>query len=185
MNRKISQKLKKNPMIASVRNEEQLEKAVNSRSEIIFIINSDIDTVMNQVKRVNEGSQMVFVHVDVIHGLSSSPLALEYITQNVKLDGIITTKKILVKKAKSLGLASVLRVFAIDSPTVSTSSKLANEIKPDLVEVLPGIAPKAITQIKQYVKIPIIAGGFIDTKEEVIDCIRAGAIGVSSSNLII
>lgn len=187
MNSEISRRLKKNPIIASVRNDEQLKRAVDSKSEIIFIINSDMDTVRRQVKRVRQSDQIVFVHVDVIHGFSSSPLALEFLSGTVDIDGIITTKRNLITKAKHLDLLSVLRVFAIDSPTVNTSTKLANELKPDLVEVLPGIASKAISHIKKRVSIPVIAGGFIETKEEVIDCIRAGAIGVSSSsrNLII
>ena len=187
MNAEILSRLRTNPIIASVRNETQLERALDSKSEIIFIINSDIKKVVNQARKATETDKMVFVHVDVIYGFSSSPLALEYICSTVKIDGIITTKKALVNKARTLGIASVLRVFAVDSPTVRTSSGLANDIKPDLLEVLPGIAPKAIRYIKKQTSIPVISGGFIETKEEIIDCIRAGAVGVSTSsaNLII
>ena len=183
MNDKFFLALKKNPIIASVRNEEEVDRAVKSKAEAVFIIHIDMDSLIEQVKKIKKAGKMVFIHVDLIPGFSSSPLALEYIYKLTKPDGILTTKKSIINKAKSLGLISILRVFIIDSPTISSSSKLIKEVKPDVVEILPGVAPKAIKKIKEKVNVPIISGGFIEYKEEVIDCIKNGAIAVSSSSV--
>ncbi|WP_290770506.1 glycerol-3-phosphate responsive antiterminator [Anaerofustis sp.] len=182
MNTVFFDALKKNPIIASVRNEEEVDRAVKSRAEAIFIIHIDMNHLIEQVKKIKKSGKLVFIHVDLIPGFSSSPLALEYIYKLTKPDGILTTKKSIINKAKSLDLISILRVFVIDSPTIASSSKLIKEVKPDLVEILPGIAPKAIKLIKEKINIPVISGGMIETKEEVIACIKSGAIGVSSSS---
>jgi len=182
MNNNFLKTLKKNPIIISVRNDAEIDKAINSRSEVIFIIHTDINHLVEQVKKIKNAGKMVFIHVDLINGFSSSPLALEYIYKLTKPTGILTTKKSLINKAKDLGLISILRVFALDSPTILSSSKLIKEVKPDIVEILPGIAPKAIKLIGEKVNVPIIAGGMIEYKEEVIECIKNGAVGVSSSS---
>ena len=182
MNKKLIEALKKNPIIVSVRSEEETDKAIKSRAEVVFIIHTDMDHLVNQVKKIKNAGKMAFIHVDLVHGFSSSPIALEYIYKLTKPDGILTTKKALINKAKDLDLTSILRVFALDSPTIYSSAKLIKEVKPDIVEILPGIAPKAIKLIGEKVNVPIIAGGMIETKEEVISCIKNGAIGVSSSS---
>lgn len=54
--------------------------------------------------------------------------------------------------------------------------------KPTFVEVLPGVIPKAIYKLSQNTQIPIIAGGMIESKEEVIEALGAGAVAISTSN---
>lgn len=182
MNNNFFEALKRNPIIASVRTEEEVDRAIKSKAEAVFIIHIDMNHLIEQVRKIKKAGKLVFIHVDLIPGFSSSPLALEYIYKLTKPDGILTTKKSIINKAKSLNLISILRVFVIDSPTISSCSKLIKEVKPDAVEILPGIAPKAIRKIKEKVNIPIISGGLIEYKEEVIDCIKSGAIAVSSSS---
>lgn len=174
--------LKENPIVASVRSEEELKYAIKGRAQIIFIIHTDMDNLLSQIKEVKNAGKKVFVHVDLIHGFSSSPIALEYIYKLTKPDGILTTKKSIISKANKLGLFSILRVFALDSPTITSASKLIKEIKPNAVEILPGIAPKAIKLIKANTNVPIISGGMIEYKEEIIECLKNGAIAVSTSN---
>jgi glycerol uptake operon antiterminator len=51
-----------------------------------------------------------------------------------------------------------------------------------MIEIMPGVVPKALKILKQRLDIPIISGGLIDTKEEIIEALNAGAIAVSTSN---
>ncbi len=41
--------------------------------------------------------------------------------------------------------------------------------------------PKIINELGEKTNIPIIAGGLIRDKEDVINCLNAGAIGISTS----
>lgn len=53
--------------------------------------------------------------------------------------------------------------------------------KPDMIEIMPGVIGKIIKRFSMGT-IPVIAGGLIETKNEVTDAIRQGAIAVSTGN---
>ena len=46
---------------------------------------------------------------------------------------------------------------------------------------MPGIIPRAISELKEKIAPPIIAGGMITQKSDVIQALKAGAIAVSTS----
>ena len=52
----------------------------------------------------------------------------------------------------------------------------------DLIEVLPGIMPKIIKHIAGRAAVPVIAGGLISEKEDVMRALDAGAIAISTTN---
>ena len=54
--------------------------------------------------------------------------------------------------------------------------------RPDFIEVLPGVMPKVLGRIAKVSRIPMIAGGLITEKEDVIAALSVGAIAVSSTN---
>lgn len=54
--------------------------------------------------------------------------------------------------------------------------------KPDMLEILPGVMPKIIRRLSKTVKVPVIAGGLILDREDVMNALSAGAISVSSTN---
>lgn len=99
------------------------------------------------------------VHMDLISGLSPKEIAVEFIKEQTEADGIISTKPSLIKKAKEMSMYTVLRVFLLDSMAFENIRQQQHMIKPDFIEVLPGVMPKIIAQISHSVKVPIIAGG--------------------------
>jgi glycerol uptake operon antiterminator len=52
----------------------------------------------------------------------------------------------------------------------------------DLIEILPGLMPKIIRKLSVELNKPLIAGGLISDKEDVITALSAGAIAISSTN---
>jgi len=64
---------------------------------------------------------------------------------------------------------------------LETGIKSINTTKPDAVEMLPGIMPRITATLCNETRIPIINGGLITLKEEVISCLGAGAIGISTT----
>ena len=69
----------------------------------------------------------------------------------------------------------------IDSLSFESGIKMVDNYKPDFVEVMPGIIPRAISELKEKIAPPIIAGGMITQKSDVIQALKAGAIAVSTS----
>jgi glycerol uptake operon antiterminator len=55
-------------------------------------------------------------------------------------------------------------------------------VEPDYVEILPGVMPKVIKRINNLIHVPVIAGGLIADKEDVLAALSAGAVSISTTN---
>ena len=64
---------------------------------------------------------------------------------------------------------------------METSKKYMNLGYADAIEILPGVMPKIIKQIVEISTLPIIAGGLIQDKEDIMLALQAGATAVSST----
>jgi glycerol uptake operon antiterminator len=51
-----------------------------------------------------------------------------------------------------------------------------------MVELMPGVIPDVIRRFSEAVNIPVIAGGLVTERRQVIDALSAGAIGVSTGS---
>lgn len=178
----IQELLEDCPIITAVKDEEGLNRCLESESKIVFVLFGDVCSISGIVRRIKESGRIAFVHMDLINGLSNKEIAVDFIHENTQADGIITTKPALVKHAKELQMYTVLRLFVIDSMAFQNIQKQGIAVKPDLIEVLPGVMPKVIQKICKITRIPIIAGGLIQDKEDVMNALSAGAISISSTN---
>ena len=185
-NREFINKIEINPIIAAVKNDEGLETALTEDVEIIFVLYGDICTIPGIVKKIKQAGKVAMVHVDLITGLNNSKdVCLDFIKNNTEADGIITTKSNLIAHAKELELNTVLRYFILDSMALQNIEKQAKSpgVKPDIIEFLPGIVlPKMIKRINKVSRVPIIAGGLIADKEDVMNALDAGALAISTTN---
>lgn len=181
MENKFHERMDNSPVIAAVKNMEMLENAVNSPCEIIFMLSGDIFNLADAVKRAHETEKMIFIHIDLIEGFSRDAVALRYIHENISPDGIISTKAGLIKIAKEMGMLTVRRFFIIDSLSLDNVVNATIAEKSDAIEIMPGVMPKIISKLKKKIKTPMIAGGLISEKEDVIGALQAGANGVSTT----
>lgn len=170
------------PVIAAVKDEEGFKESLLSDIQIIFILYGDLVSIPDMVERIKAAGKFAIVHIDLISGLSGKEVAVDFIKKNTNADGIISTKMSLVKRAKELGLVTVFRFFVIDSMAFDNIRKQFETVQPDLVEILPGLMPKIIKKMTKLVSVPVIAGGLIAEKADVIAAIEAGAISISSTN---
>ena len=105
-----------NPIIAAVKNMEDIEVSCTIEEiQVIFILFGDVCSIDRIVKRVKGAGKVAMVHVDLISGLSPKEISVEYLKEHTEADGIISTKPSLIKKAKELGMYTVLRYFLLDS----------------------------------------------------------------------
>lgn len=181
MGNKFYNKIQASPIVAAVKNMEKLDLAIQSPCEIMFLLTGSIFNLKSIVNRVKESDMYIYIHIDLMEGFSKDGVALKYINENIKPDGIITTKSNLVKIAKDLNIFAIQRLFILDSLSLETGIKSIHSTKPDAIEILPGVMPKIIKNIHQETRIPMIAGGLIKDKEDVIESLRAGAMGISTT----
>lgn len=175
-------RIAQNPIIAAVNDLNNLNSALNSPCENIFLLTGNIFNLEDIVYKIKSHEKGVYVHLDLVDGISKDNWGLEYIVKNVKPDGIITTKSNLIKLAKELDILTIQRLFILDSLSLDTGIRSIKSTKPDAVEILPGIMPKIVKKIFKETNIPIITGGLIMDKEDVIKSLNSGAIAISTSN---
>lgn len=174
--------LEETPVVAAVKSEEGLDKCLESESQVVFVLYGTVVTISEIVARIKEAGKTAMVHVDLIDGLSAREASIDFIAKETGADGIISTKPALVRYAKNHGLLAIQRFFLLDSiALVNVQKQLAQE-GADLVEVLPGVMPKIIHRLAESCQKPIIAGGLISDKEDVVNALSAGAAAVSSTN---
>lgn len=176
--------LSKNPIIAAVTSDKAVQTAIDSESNIIILIQSDICTLKDVVLTLQDAGKLVFVHMDLINGLKRDAAGIKFLADFIQIDGIVTTQANLIRIAKDNDLLAIQRVFILDSASIEQGIRLINTAKPDAVEILPGIAvPHIYKYVKDKIKQTIIAGGLIDTREEIEKILSNGAQGISSSSV--
>ena len=173
--------MERNPIIPAIKNEINLEKAITSSSEIVFVIMSNILNIKNIVTELKKSGKIVYVHVDMIDGLASSNNAVSFIMSEIKPDGIITTKHNIVSYALKNKIQVIQRFFILDSFSLENTISHIRDNRPNAVEILPGLMPKIIKKVNSSLSIPVITGGLISEKEDIINAISAGAVGISTT----
>ena len=175
--------LKKNPIIHAVSSPDGLEAAANGKSDVIFLLKSDLSELKKAVSYAHDRGKKIFIHIDLAEGLGKDEAAVAFVASYVRPDGIISTKSSLIRAAKTLGLSTVYRVFLIDSQGVKTALSSVRKTDCDFVEIMPGIIYKEIEAFAALGK-NLIAGGLIETREEAMRALKSGAIAVSTSGAL-
>lgn len=182
MKQQLYDVLSDNPIIMAIKDEEGLKACLNMHDEtVVFVLYGEVATIADITAKLKETGKQVMVHMDLISGLSAREEAVDFIAKYTRADGIISTRYEQIKRGKQLNLSTIYRIFVIDSKALSNVNRHIGEYA-DIVEILPGLMPKIITRMKKALGVPIIAGGLIADKEDVIQALDAGAIAISTTN---
>ena len=171
--------LQNSPVIAAVKSEENLKKALSSECAIIFVLYGTILNLGEVINEAKSGGRIVFVHADLIEGLTGKEISADFIAQNTRADGVISTRNNIIRRAKELHLLAIQRFFLLDSLAFSNLLKQANE--PDVIDILPGTMPSVISRLCRQVRRPVIASGLLTEKNDIIAALDSGATAVSTT----
>lgn len=169
--------LEDNPVIAAI-GDDKWQDALASPVQVLFYLSSNLLTVKERICQAHEADKLVMVHVDLAEGIGKDNSGIQYLT-NCGADGIISTKANMIRLAKNHGLIAIQRFFALDSKGMESIDEMIKNSSPHLIEIMPGVVEKAIRRYSTG-KIPVIAGGLIETKAEVTGVLRCGALAAST-----
>lgn len=169
-----------NPIIAAVRTPKELAVALEAPVQIIFLLNGSILTLREDIRRTHTLGKLLFLHIDLAEGVGKDNAGIGHLAK-MGVDGIISTRTNLIRIAKEWGLHTVQRFFIVDSHSVDTAIEAIHTCEPSMAELMPGVVTKVIRRFCQKVDMPVIAGGMIETKEEIIQAINAGAAAISTA----
>lgn len=169
-------------VIPAINNMKDYEQLLEMPIRSVVVLDSHVAQIAEMVRMAKRHRKHLFLHADLIQGLKNDLCAAEFICQNVRPDGIISTRSVMLDVAKRRGIVTVLRIFLLDSRSMETSYRQLEQVRPDMVEVLPGLIPSMISELHRRTGIPVIAGGLIRTRGEAEDAFSAGAVAISTSN---
>ena len=70
----------------------------------------------------------------------------------------------------------------IDSLAYSNIEKQLKGARPDIIEILPALMPKVLKKICTLSNVPVIAGGLVSEKSDIMELLTVGVTSVSSTN---
>jgi len=178
----VLEALRDDPVIASVKDASALDEVLASDRGVVFVLYGSVLDVADVVDRAKDAGKTVFVDVDLLDGFSSREVVVTWIAEHTRADGVLSTKSNLVRAAKRAGLVAVQRFFLVDSFSYHQLPRVVEQAKPDAIEILPGCMPRVITWLRDDTAVPVIAGGLVCDKADVVAALGAGAIAVASSN---
>lgn len=177
MKHKIYTCLEVSPIIAAAK-DKNFDKALQSNVSVIFLLGAKILSIKEQIEAAHKAGKYLFVHIDLAEGIGKDRFGIEFLARS-GVDGILSTKTSLIKAAKDFGLITVQRFFIYDSQGVDNIAEILPSTGPDFVEMMPGVVGKVIKRFSRC-GTPVIAGGLIETKQEVTGALSNGAFAVST-----
>lgn len=148
-----------------------------------IIMDFHMNALEDLVHTLHASKKKCILHMDLLHGLSADEAGTQYVCQKLHVDGVISTKAKVIETAKKNHTISIMRLFLIDSRSIEKGCDLAKRLSPDYIEVLPANTKHGIEYVKQLCDFEVIAGGLIQSKEDIQECISAGAYAVTTSKL--
>ncbi len=170
------------PIIPVVRHEDQLSRALKSRVAWVFLACGDINTVAEPVRRTREAGKLALLYLDFVAGVGADLAAVRFVRDQLQADGLVTVKSQVVQYAREEGLWAVQNLFVIDTQAVKTGLQAVSHSRPHVIEILPGIMPRVIAEIASQGIYPLLAGGLLESHEDIEQALLAGATAVGTSH---
>lgn len=181
MQQRFYDAFQENPIVAAVRSDADLAQCLACDVRVVFVLYGDVCSIASIVDQIKTAGKLAVVHIDLITGLSSKEIAVDFLSKATRADGVISTRPNLIQRAKELGLFTLLRVFIIDSSALA-SALSARHLCPDGIDILPGLMPGIIRTVREKTGLCVLTGGLITRKQEILQALDAGAIAISTTD---
>lgn len=166
----------------AIRRTEDLEEAVRHPNiSTIFLLGGDINVLPAMVKKVRNVNKVLLVHIDLLEGVGKDRAGI-HLLKRMGVPGVVTTKSKLVRFAIDEQLWVVQRLFIVDSESVKTATRIAGNVKPSAVEILPATVPRyVVSEMKKALGIPVLGGGLLKTEADVKEALDKKIDAISTS----
>ena len=177
------------PILLAISQMKDFEKFLQSPLDTCILMDFHINLLPSMMQAAHAAGKTVYLHADLLRGVSADEFGCEYLCQRLRADGIISTKPKVLEAARRNRVATILRLFLIDTKSLDKGAALIKNLQPDHVELLPGLACDAIANLKQRLQ-PVastqpqsfLCGGLIKTHAQITRCLEAGACAVTLSD---
>ena len=170
------------PVIPAARSMEDFKAALTQTvSPSVVLLFGDINTLPMLLSQAQEHKKRIVLHLDLFDGVGKDKAGVRFLAR-LGSTAIITTKSHLCRFAREEGMIVIQRFFVMDSEALKSGINLLRSCKPDAVEILPASVPKSIIdELYRETSLPILAGGLMNTMEDVNHALENGIHAVSTS----
>lgn len=167
--------------IPAIENRLQFARVLEaSHISTILLRHCNLFDLRTLLERAYERDLTIYVNVDHIDGISPDQAGLHYLAEQLHITGIFSSNVKTLALAKTLGLETVQRIFAVDSTGLEVAFELVDSQYIDMLDISPALVIPH-TGIQTPANLPFIGTGFISTAKQIQAILRAGAIGVTVS----
>lgn len=170
------------PVIPAVRTVKDFEDLMDWHFPYLILLEGHLGHLQGLLQLAHRHGKKVILHADLVQGLKNDEYGAQFLCQAMKPDGLISTHQSVITTARKRGILAIQRIFLLDSHSLETSYRILKTSQPDYLEVLPGVLPSVIQEVRERTRLPILSGGFIRTQEDIRAALRAGATAVTTSS---
>lgn len=168
------------PCCAAITAEHQVEAALASPTAALFILRANGLELASLVERIHQAGKLVAVHLDLVAGLRSDHAGVAWLDRS-GTDAIISSHGQLMPTIRQRGMTAIQRLLLVRRSLLNAAVGAVSRSGPDILEVLPGVILPSVMGDMPVFDVPVLAGGFVRTEEEVRAILGCGAVGVTTS----
>ena len=166
---------------AAITADEQVDEALQSRAPVIFLLRGNGLHVGPLVRRIHAAGKLVAVHVDLVGGLRADRASVAWLA-TAGVDAVISSHGQLMAPVRHEGMTAIHRLLLTRRSQLDTAVAAIGRSDPNIVEILPGVILPSVVNLLPDFRVPVLAGGFVRTEDDVAAVVAAGALGVTTSS---
>ncbi|MGD0862862.1 MAG: glycerol-3-phosphate responsive antiterminator [Candidatus Limnocylindrales bacterium] len=159
---------------------EQFQRALASHAQVVLILRANGLELAPFIGQAHECGKLVAVHLDLVSGLRGDRAAVEWLARS-GADAVISSRGHLMAAIRQESMTAIQRLLLLSHTQLASGIAAITRSKPDIVEVLPGVILPEVRHLLPDLGVPLLAGGFVRTIEDVRALLDSGAIVVTSS----
>lgn len=173
-------RLHDDPCCAAIVAESQLEGALASKAPMVFLLRGNGLALGATVERIQAAGKLAAIHLDLVDGVRTDVQGVAWLARS-GADAIITSHGRLMTAIRDEGVIAIQRLLLSRRTHLDSSFTAVARARPDIVEVLPGVLLPSIAEVMPRFGVPLLAGGFIRTDDDVRAVLASGATGITTS----
>lgn len=170
------------PCCAATTVESDFDRALDSRANVIVILRANGLELRPVIERIHARGKLVVVHVDLISGLRADRGAVRWLA-DCGVDALISSRGHLMSAIRHEGVVAIQRLLLVHHSQIAAGIASIKRSSPQFVEVLPGVVLPQVRPLLPDLGVPLLAGGFVRTAEDVREVLAAGAVAVTTSTV--
>jgi len=169
------------PCGAAVKTGDELDAAVRSRAGAVFLLRGNGLELAPVIRRVHDAGKLAVVHVDLVDGVASDIAGVRWLARS-GADAVISSQGQAVRAVRAEGLVAIQRLLCTSGAAIDLALTAVSRSQPHIVELLPGVILPAVADlVLPRLGVPLLAGGFVRSGDDVRRLIAAGALAVTTS----